>query len=105
VSRRVDEIQLVELAVFRFVVEADRLGLDGDAALALDVHGIEHLLLHLPGREAAAELDQAVRQCRLAVVDMGNDRKIADVGEGCRRTHERLRRVATGRGSSLSMRQ
>ena len=31
------------------VVQADRMGLDGDAALALEVHGVEHLRLHLAG--------------------------------------------------------
>mgnify|MGYP003381465382 CR=1 FL=1 len=35
-----DRVEDVGLAVFRLVVEADGLGLDGDAALALDLHGI-----------------------------------------------------------------
>ena len=35
----------------RLVIQPHRLRLDGDAALALDIHGIEHLLLHLARRQ------------------------------------------------------
>jgi hypothetical protein len=55
------------------------LRLDGDAALALDVHRVEHLGLHLAVGQAAAALDQAVGQRALAVVDVGNDGEVADV--------------------------
>ena len=41
---RVDQVEDVILAVAGAVFEPHRLRLDGDAALALDVHGIEHLL-------------------------------------------------------------
>ena len=47
VPRRVDEVQLVALAVARVVAQRHALRLDGDAALALEVHGVEHLRLHL----------------------------------------------------------
>ena len=80
---RVDEVEDVGLAVARGVVEAHRLRLDGDAALALDVHRVQHLLLagHLARIHGAGELDQPIRQRRLAVVDMCDDREIADVVE------------------------
>ena len=52
-----------------------------DAALPLNVHGVENLLLHLAVLEAAAQLDQPVGKGRLAVVDMRDDREIADVVE------------------------
>ncbi len=81
VARRVDQVQLVELAVLRAVVEPHGLRLDGDAALALDIHGIEHLLLHLPRAEPAAELDQPVCERGLAVIDMGDDGEVADAGK------------------------
>ena len=51
---------------------------DGDTPLFFDVHRIEHLLLHIPGFQAAAMLDQAVGQRRFAVVDVGNDAEVAD---------------------------
>ena len=76
---RVDEIQLVGLAVARLVLQRSRLRLDGDAALALQVHGVEHLLGHLAVRQAAAALDEAVGKRRLAVVDVRDDREVADV--------------------------
>ena len=55
-------------------------GLDRDAALALEVHVVEQLLLHLARRDGAGELEKAVGQRRLAVVDVGNDREVADPG-------------------------
>src|SRR5262249_46628559 len=73
---RVDEIEHVILAVARAVVEPDRLRLDGDAALALDVHGIEHLVDHFARLERPGELDQAVGKRGFAVVDMGDDGEV-----------------------------
>ena len=74
----VDEIQLVALAVaLRRVIESDRLRLDGDAALALELERIEHLILHLAGFEAAANLDEPVGQRGLAVIDVGDDGEVA----------------------------
>ena len=55
------------------------LRLDRDAALALEVHRVEHLRLHLAVGQAAAALDQAIGERRLAVVDVRDDGKIADV--------------------------
>jgi hypothetical protein len=66
-------MQIVVAAVARGVAQRCGLGLDGDAALALEVHGVEHLLAHLPVGQSAAALDEAVRQGRLAVVDMRDD--------------------------------
>ena len=43
VAGRVDQVQAIFVAVARGVMQANALGLDGDAALALQVHGIEHL--------------------------------------------------------------
>src|SRR6185312_14420558 len=64
--------------VLRRVVEAHGLRLDGDAALALDVHRIEHLVVELALRHRPAAQQQPVGQRALAVVDMGDDREIAD---------------------------
>ena len=76
--RRVHQVELIGLAVLVLVVEAHGLRLDGDAALPLDVHRVEDLRLHIPVGDVAAQLDQPVRQGRLAVIDVGDDRKIAD---------------------------
>jgi hypothetical protein len=89
--RRVDEIELVVAPVAGPVAERHGLRLDRDAALALEVHRVEDLVLHLAGLEAAAGLDQAVRERRLAVVHVRNDREIAylllhrgEAGRPCR---------------------
>ena len=78
VAGRIHQVQLIGVAILGLVIEAHGLRLDGDAALALDVHRIEDLLLHISGGDVAAELDQPVRQGALAVVDVGNNREIPD---------------------------
>jgi len=79
VAGRVDQVELVGLTVRRRVVHPHGLGLDGDAALALQVHGVEHLAAHVALRHRAGALEDAVRQRRLAVVDVGDDAEVADV--------------------------
>ncbi len=81
----VDQVEDVMLAVARVIFEAHGVGLDGDAALALDIHRVEHLFLHLALLERPGHLDQPVGERRLAVVDMGDDGEIADVLEWCLR--------------------
>ena len=80
VTGRVDEVELVGLAVIGVVHHADGIRLDGDATLALDVHGVEQLRLHVALLHRAGELEDAVGDRRLAVVDVRNDREVADVG-------------------------
>ena len=80
-ARRVDEVEHIFLARFRRVVEAHGIGLDGDAALALEVHRIEDLVDHLPFGDGPAQLDQPVGQRRFAVIDMGDDGEIADMAK------------------------
>ncbi len=83
-ARRVDQVQHIVLAVAGLVIEPHGLRLDGDAALALDVHRVEHLLApdHFALGEAAGELDQPVGERRLAVIDMRDDGEVADVVDG-----------------------
>ena len=76
VAGRVDEVDDVVP-----VVQPDALELDGDAALPLEVHRVEVLLAHLAGVDGAAQLEHPVGQGALAVVDVGDDRQVADVGE------------------------
>ncbi len=77
--RGVDQIELVHAPVARMVVHAHRVQLDRDAALALQVHGVEHLLSHQALVQGARELDQAVGQGRLPMVDVGHDTEVANV--------------------------
>ena len=77
---RVHQVQLIQLAVLGAIIQADGLRLDGDPALLLDLHIIENLRLagHFALGHAAARLDKPVGERRFAVVDMGDDGKIAD---------------------------
>ena len=65
----IDQVELIGLAVVRLVHHAHGVGLDGDAALALQVHGIEYLGLHLACGERAGEFQQPVGECGLAMID------------------------------------
>ena len=78
VPGRVDHVQLVGLAVAGLVAQRHALRLDRDAALALQVHGVEHLGLHLALFQPAAQLDEAVGERGLAVIDVRDDGKVAD---------------------------
>jgi hypothetical protein len=85
VTGRVDEMEQVVLAVV-VVYHGARLRLDRDAALALDVELVENLLVAAHG-DGARELEQAVRQGALAMVDVGDDAEVAEaVHRNCRDT-------------------
>ena len=73
VTGRVDQVVHVPVPV-----DADVLGLDRDAALALEIHRVEILRLHVAGLDRPGDLEDAVGQRRLAMVDVGDDREIPD---------------------------
>ena len=64
---------------------------------------VEHLLGHLALGQRAGLLDQAVRERRLAVVDVGDDREIPDRFDGMR-AHERADSRGLGQGRGLEAR-
>ena len=80
VARGVDEVQKVGLAVLGLVMEGDGPGLDGDAPLPLQVHVVQQLALHVPLRHGTALFQQPVGQGGFAVVDVGDDGEVADMG-------------------------
>ena len=79
-ARRIDQVELIRLAVVGVIGHADGIGLDRDAALALDVHRVKQLRLHVALIDGMGELEDAVTDRGLAMVDMRNDREVADVG-------------------------
>ena len=79
-ARRVDQVQHVGLAIVGMVGEPDGVRLDRDPALALEVHRIEHLRFHLARLQGAGHLEEAVGERRLAVIDVGDDGKVANAG-------------------------
>ena len=76
---RIDQVERIGLAVGGLVVEPNGLRLDGNAALALELHIVEHLFFHLALGQSACRLNQAVSQRGFAMVDMRDDGKIADM--------------------------
>ncbi len=77
-ARRVDQIQLIGLAVVRMIIQRDGPGLDGDAALLLQLHVVQHLGMELPLGDGIGQLQQPVGQGGFAVIDVGDDGKIAN---------------------------
>jgi hypothetical protein len=78
VSGGVDEVQLIALTVGSLIVHTDRVELDGDAALPLQLIGIKDLRPHLSLLERTRLLEKAVGQRGLAVVDVGDDAEVPD---------------------------
>ena len=78
-ARRINEVQFVNLAVLRLVVQLHCPGLDGDAALPLQVHVVQQLAGHFSCGNGLTLFKQAVRQRGLAVVNMGDDGKVSDM--------------------------
>ena len=60
------------------IIQPHGVRFDGDAALALQVHGVEHLRHHFALGERAGDFQQTVRQRRFAVIDMRDDGEISD---------------------------
>jgi hypothetical protein len=61
------------------VFHAHGLRLDRDAALALELHLVEHLWAMFARVDGARHLEDAIGQRRLPMVDVGDDREVADV--------------------------
>ena len=75
VAGRVDQVEDVAVPL-----DPDVLGLDRDAPLTLEIHRVEVLLAHVARLNSAGDLEDAVGERRLAVVDVGDDREVADPG-------------------------
>ena len=76
---RIDEIEFVGLAVPSVVLHGHRMCFDRDAAFALQVHVVQHLVAPIPQGHRFRQLQQPVGERCLAVVNVGNDAEIADV--------------------------
>jgi hypothetical protein len=78
VTGRVDEVDAHALEL-----DARVLGVDRDAALALEVFVVHHALgNHLVGAERAREAQQRIDERRLAVIDVRDDREVAEIFAG-----------------------
>ena len=77
-TRRVNEIELIHIAVEGLVIEPDSVRFDGDATLAFEVHAIENLVHHFAFGERAGEFKQAIGERGFPVIDVRNNAEIAD---------------------------
>ena len=76
---RVDQVEFVGFAVAGLIGHTHGLGLDGDAALAFQVHAVEVLIAHVAIADQAGKLEETIGQGRFAVVDMGDDGEITNM--------------------------
>ena len=79
---RVDEVEPVDLAVVRLVVQAHGAGLDRDPLLPFQVHRVEDLARHLPRIDRVGHLQQPVGERGLPVIDVGDDAEVPQAGLG-----------------------
>ena len=79
VAGGVDQVQDV-VAVITPPGQPDGLALDRDAALTLDVHPVQVLGAHLAPFDDTGQLQHAVGQRGLAVIDVRDDAEVADHG-------------------------
>ena len=101
VAGRVHEVQLVVVTVLRAVGHRDRVRLDRDAALLLEVHRVEVLRRSSRACETVLVCSSSRSESVVfAVVDVGDDAEIAGVFGGHR---FRQRDQRTQRNSSQSM--
>ncbi len=76
VAGSIDQIELIPVTVVSLVIQPYGMGFDRDAALALEIHGIEHLSHHFPLRKGSGSFQKTVGKGAFTVVDMRNDREI-----------------------------
>ena len=86
VSGSVDHVQRVADAV-ELPGHTDCLGLDGDAAFALNVHAVQVLGLHVTGLDNTGVLKHPVGQGGFPVVNVRNDAEVPDDVRICCRGH------------------
>ena len=80
VARRVYQVEQIFLSLHR-IFHLDGVALDGDAALTLQIHVVQHLTLR--DLDGLGALQQTVGQGALAVIDMGYDAKIPYMVHSC----------------------
>ena len=71
VPRSVDEVEGITL-----MLHLDGVRFDGYTALFLQIHVVQHLVLHLPHIDSLRDLQHAIRKGRFAVIDVSNNTKI-----------------------------
>ena len=78
VARSVDEVKDIFLTLV-VVHHLDRMALDSDAFLPLEIHRVQDLVLHLSLGQGMSVFEQTVRQSALAVVYVRYNAEIPDI--------------------------
>ena len=76
--RSVDQVKDIFLT-FINIFHLDGVALDGDSFLPLQIHVVQHLRLHIPGRQSLCQFDKPVGKCALPMVDVSDDAEIPDM--------------------------
>src|SRR5262245_1959981 len=71
-------MQSVEVSILCLISDRHRVGLDRDATFTLQVHRIENLVFGLSSGDCARGFEEPVSEGRFAVIDMGDNRKVAN---------------------------
>ena len=78
-TRSIDEVEDPLAPIRSLVIHANGVALDGDAALALEVHRIQHLRLHFLLGERLCHLEETIGERRLAMVDVRDDAEVTKI--------------------------
>ncbi len=78
-TRRIDQMEDVVLTVFRMIFQLYDIEFDRDASFSFQIERIQDLILHLSFGNRIGQLQNPISQSRLAVIDMRDDGKIADM--------------------------
>ena len=76
-TRGIDEVQNIFLAILRLIYEAGGLKFDGDSPLALQIHIVQILFLHVTLSHQPGLLDETVSQGGFAVVNVSYNAEIS----------------------------
>src|SRR6266480_8144111 len=76
-TRRIEQIQQIDLPGFRAIIHRHRMRFDRDPAFAFEVHRIEQLVLLVALVNRPRRLEQSIRQSCFAVIDVRDDAEIA----------------------------
>ena len=75
-SRCINQVQQVFLAILSPIGRADGMGLNGDTTLALQIHGIEKLFPEFSRRDGSSELQDPIREGGFPVIDVSDNGEV-----------------------------
>ena len=81
-SGGVDQIKLEVFSGLTGVGQGNGVTFDGDAAFTLKIHSVQDLVSEIPVAYETGVLNKAIGQSGLAVIDVGDDAKVAGLAHG-----------------------